>query len=267
MSHLQFPKLIFIPLILVALSGCGKTLNVAKIEDTIKSSLTKQGGTSIKSVICPENVKPEAGKTFECTGILDSGAGFAIAVQQQDDQGNIVWEVSSVKGLVNMAQLQTELNQGLKKEVGQASIDCGNANSYRPVKPGEMFECQLLKRDAATKPVEAKDAEKLPAEDKSESKPEPSPSSTKPVKSNDIIQVTIQPSGDISWQRIIKVADAKVADSKLPAPKASDAATPETPKPDASKPETPNPDQAPNPPAAKSPEDFLKQPGAADDFN
>ncbi|MBW4525725.1 MAG: DUF4333 domain-containing protein [Phormidium tanganyikae FI6-MK23] len=252
MRYLNCSKFI-LPCILVALAGCDKTLDTAKIGDTIKSDITKQGGTSIKSVICPDNIKPEAGKEFECTGILDSGAGFVISVRQQDLQGNIFWEASSVKGLLNMSQLQTEFEQGLKKEIGQASIDCGKAEAYRSVKPGETFECQLLKRNVA-KPA-----------DKPKAKSQTAGDSTKPAQPNDTIQVTIQPSGDINWQRIIKVADAKLL---TPTPtvaatqKPMEFTTPETPKPEAS-----DSGQASTPPAAKSPEDFLNQPGAADDFN
>jgi len=238
-----------LPLVFISLVGCGKTLDTANIEATIKDGITKQGGTSIKSVICPDNIKPEAGKEFECVGVLDSGAGFPISVKQQDTQGNIFWEATSVKGLLNMAQLQTEFEQGLQKEIGQASIDCGKSVVYRPVKPGETFECQLIRRDS-----------------KSANKPEASQKPTDSTKPNDTIQVTIQPSGDINWQRIIKVADTKtptqttttattVTDTK----KLTEAETPKT--------EAPESNRSPAPPAAKSPEDFLNQPGAADDFD
>jgi len=246
MRYSQCSKFILL-FIFAALVGCGKTLDTAKIEDTIKSGITKQGGTSIKSVICPANVKPAAGANFECTGILDSGAGFSIAVKQQDDQGNIFWEAPSVKGLLNMAQLQTELEQGLNKEIGRASINCGSANAYRSVKPGEMFECQLLKRDDAAKPA--------PFESLTSSTPQA-------AKPNDVIQVTIQPSGDINWQRIIKVADSKLPTltQEITEPTTPETTKSETPEPELSRTEK-------TPPAAKSPEDFLNQPGAADDFN
>lgn len=245
MSYLTCSKLI-LPSVLIALVGCGKTLDTAKIEDTIQSGITQQGGKAIKSVICPDNIKPEAGKEFECTGVLDSGAGFAIVVKQQDAEGNIFWEASSVKGLLNMTQLQTQFEQGLKKEIGQASIDCGKATAYRSVKPGETFECQLLQRRTPTTP-----------EDKSQT----AANSTKSAQANDTIQVTIQPSGDINWQRITKLADAKLPTPTTSPQKPTESIPPETPKP-----ESADSEKAPTPPAAKSPEDFLNQPGAADNF-
>lgn len=250
MCHLNLFKFTSL-LVLFSLIGCGKTLDTANIESTIKDGIAKQGGTSLKSVICPNNIAPEAGKSFECVGVLDSGAGFPISVKQQDNQGNIFWEAASVKGLINMAQLQTEFEQGLKKEIGQASIDCGKAMVYRSVKPGETFECQLIKRDAKSA-------------DKPESAEKPADSSKPATKRNDTIQVTIQPSGDINWQRIVQVPD-----TKLPTSTTTAAAPPETPKPEGSetaKPEATDPSKSPAPPTAKSPEDFLNQPGAADDF-
>ncbi|BAU11229.1 putative lipoprotein [Leptolyngbya sp. NIES-3755] len=253
MRHLNQSPFI-LPLVLISLVGCGKTLDTANIEATIKDGITKQGGSSIKSVICPDNIKPEAGKEFECVGVLDSGAGFPISVKQQDAQGNIFWEATSVKGLLNMAQLQTEFEQGLTKEIGQASIDCGKSTIYRSVKPGETFECQLIKRDS--KSANEPEASEKPASTDS-AKPAPKP--------NDTIQVTIQPSGDINWQRIINVTDVKT-----PTPTTTAATTvTDTKKPtgaEAPKSEAPDSNPSPAPPAAKSPEDFLNQPGAANDF-
>ncbi|GAP97297.1 DUF4333 domain-containing protein [Leptolyngbya sp. NIES-2104] len=249
MCHLNLFKLIPL-LVLFSLIGCGKTLDTASIESTIKDGIAKQGGTSLKSIICPNNITPEAGRNFECVGVLDSGAGFPISVKQQDNQGNIFWEAASVKGLINMAQLQTEFEQGLKKEIGQASIDCGKATVYRSVKPGETFECQLIKRDAKSTDKSAPESAEKPADS---SKP-----ATKP---SDTIQVTIQPSGDINWQRIIQVAD-----TKLPTPTTTAAETPKPTESETAKPEATDPSKSPAPPAAKSPEDFLNQPGAANDF-
>lgn len=247
MNHFRIFKLLPFAFLVVFLSSCQKALDEAKIEDTIKSSITKQGGTSLKSVICPNNIKPKEATSFECTGVLEGNIGFPISVKQQDNQGNVVWDLASVKGLLNMVQLQTEFEQGLKKEIGRVSIDCGGAILYRPVKPGESFECKLLKRDQ-------------PGEKSVKQSDKDTPRET--------LQVTIQPSGDINWQRIIRVSDPNAATiATNPTPKLS---TPETTQPESKPSETPKfetSERSPTPPAAKSPEDFLNQPGAADDFN
>jgi hypothetical protein len=244
----------------IALTSCGKTLDYAKIEAQIKEGITKEGGSSLQSVICPMDIKPEAGRTFECIGVLDSKAGFAIAVKQQDDQGTVVWDVQSVKGLLNMAKLQDEFAQGLKKEVGEARVDC-SSSVYRAAKPGETFECKLLKREEkSTVKVIGKVSDQKP----DPSKPAKLPTDKNKPKEDDRIQVTIQPSGDINWQRIIPVPASQLAavDPKEGAKKDG--------KPKDAKGEAPAKGDAPakgNAPAAKSADDFLNQPGAMDDFN
>jgi Domain of unknown function (DUF4333) len=247
----------------IALTSCGKTLDHVKIETQIKEAITKEGGSSLKSVICPMDIKPEAGRVFECIGVLDSKAGFAIAVKQQDDQGNVVWDVQSVKGLLNMAKLQDEFAQGLKKEIGEARVDC-SSSIYRAAKPGETFECKLLKReDKSPVKVIGKVSDQKSEQKSDATKPtKPSTDQSKP-KEEDFIQVTIQPSGDINWQRIIKVpatqlaaADPKEIAKKDPKSKDSKASKENEPA-----------QKGDAPAAAKSAEDFLNQPGASDNFD
>ncbi|MCY7273180.1 MAG: DUF4333 domain-containing protein, partial [Phormidesmis sp. CAN_BIN44] len=182
----RFPVLLLV--CTLTLTSCEKPLDTAKIQDSIRDSVIKQGGTSLKSVICPTDIKPMAGQTFECTGVLDSGSGVAIAVTQQDAQGTVQWEVPSVKGLLNMSSLQTTFQAGLQKKGGQVSVDCGS-NSYKPAKPGEVFDCKVLRR--ASQP---------------DAKASQSTSSSQP----DSIQVKVDLSGNVSWQPIIQVAQSPV---------------------------------------------------------
>lgn len=240
----------------IALVSCGKTLDATKVETSIRDSIVLQGGTSLKSVICPTNVKPAEGQVFECVGVLDSESGFAIPVRQQDNQGNVQWAVPSVKGLLNMPEIQTAVQNGLQKEVGAVAVDCGSG-LYKPAKPGEIFECKLLKR---TSPSESKkttadtaSSQKLVSAADGKAASVAIKGSSAPNQS-DTVQVTIEPSGDVNWQRIIRVQVAQAATPSEPAASAN-------PKPDAKPPAN-----SPAPPAGKSAEDFLNQPGAADDF-
>ncbi len=246
MLALRLDRFSVLLLFCMMLTSCGKTLDTAKIEDSIRDSVIKQGGTSLKSVICPTDVKPMAGQTFECTGVLDSGTGVAIAVIQQDAQGNVQWEVPSVKGLLNMSKLQTTFQEGLQKKEGQVSVDCGS-NSFRPAKPGEVFDCKVLKR--TNKPDAKAIQPGLPSQP-------------------DIIQVKVDLSGDVSWQPIIQVAQSPVGASspKTASDKiGSNPAVSVQPQPETAS--SPPPDaQSPAPRAGKSAEEFLNQPGAADNF-
>ncbi|NDJ16510.1 DUF4333 domain-containing protein [Myxacorys almedinensis] len=258
----------------VTVAGCGRTLDAANLEATIEEGIAKQGGSSLKSVICPTNVTPAEGHRFECIGVLESGSGFAIPVTQQDDRGSVLWDLPSVRGLLNLAKLQAEIERGLQKEVSQASVNCGS-NPYRAVKPGETFECQIIKRDAtsaSSSKVKNRDSQKgdlRNADLKLESaeKTTSSPSSSTVAKPSEKIQITVQSSGDVDWQRIITLPSSTQVATGLASPTPPDAT--------ATKPGAvalPEADQSAPPPAIAptsqpSGEDFLNQPGAADDFD
>ena len=234
----------------LALTACTKPLDSTKIETSIRDSVVNQGGTSLKSVICPTDIKPVTGQTFECVGVLDTGGGVAIAVTQQDAQGTVQWDVPSVKGLLNLAALQSTFREGLQKSGEPISVDCGS-NSYKPAKPGEIFDCKVLKRP--TKP---------------DAKANQSASSTAKPNQPDLIQVKVDLSGDISWQPIVEIAQAspvatnpKTADKTGSDPAASVSSQPEKP---ASA--SPEPELSAPPTSKKSAEEFLNQPGAANDF-
>ncbi|MCY7276016.1 MAG: DUF4333 domain-containing protein [Phormidesmis sp. CAN_BIN44] len=244
----RFPVLLLV--CALTLTSCEKPLDTAKIQDSIRDSVIKQGGTSLKSVICPTDIKPMAGQTFECTGVLDSGSGVAIAVTQQDAQGNIQWEVPSVKGLLNLSKLQATFQEGLQKAGGQVTVDCGG-NSYKPAKPGEVFDCKVLKPNNKPAPKAI----------------QPTASTPKPNQP-DSIQVKVDLSGDVSWQPIVQVAQAPTVSNS---PKTTSDKTGSNQAASAqSQPEkasSPAPDsRSSTPPAGKSAEDFLNQPGATDDF-
>ena len=248
MSAMRFDRLpVTLLFCTLALASCGKTLDTAKIEDTIRGSVVDQGGTSLKSVICPSDIKPMPGQSFECVGVLESGAGVAIAVTQQDDQGNVQWDVPSVKGLLNMSKLQAVFQEGLQKAGGQVRVDCGS-NPYRPAKPGEIFDCKVLKQD-----------NRLPGTTQ--------PAPTAKLNQPDTIQVKVDLSGDVSWQPIVPVQVAQSSTLANNLKTASGQPAPVQPE-KAASPASPAPDsRSAAPPAEKSAEDFLNQPGAADDFN
>lgn len=223
----------------VILTACSRGLDTAKIAEAIQDEVIKQGGVSLKQVVCPDRVKLESGQTFECVGILASEGNFAIPVTQQDAQGSVRWSVPSVKGLINLVDLQTSIQQALEKEVGQATIDCGRS-TYRAVKPGDRFECKVLKRGgqatATATPLTPKPGNQpgTPASGK------PSTKGISPQKSDqpETIMVMVDPGGNVNWQRVFPGADPKATPTpagQSTTPKAStsdsSAATPVPPKP------------------------------------
>jgi|ERR1044071_4687201 hypothetical protein len=75
MSLLRGPGAL-LGLVVVALLaiGCGETvLDSAKMEDTLKASLSNSLGEKVVSVDCPSDVEVEKGTTFECHVKLEKG--------------------------------------------------------------------------------------------------------------------------------------------------------------------------------------------------
>lgn len=78
----------------IAAAACTKTLDTDGLEGELKGQIEQQIPGEIASVDCPADVAVEAGATFECTAVDESGAEFTISVTQRDDQGKVDWEVT-----------------------------------------------------------------------------------------------------------------------------------------------------------------------------
>ena len=79
---------------LVAFAGCGdKKLNTGKLEGKIKDGIQKQAGVKIRTVECPGDVKVKKGDTFNCKATTRSGQTASVKVTQQDDEGNVNYQV------------------------------------------------------------------------------------------------------------------------------------------------------------------------------
>jgi hypothetical protein len=88
---------LLLPLLAVGaltVAGCGdKKLDTGKLEGKIKTGIEKQAGVKIKSVKCPGNVKVKKGNTFTCKATTNSGQSASVKVTQQDDKGNVNYQV------------------------------------------------------------------------------------------------------------------------------------------------------------------------------
>lgn len=129
---------------LAFLSSCSAYLNMSPIENRIQDDIERQGRRlSLKSVVCPNRVVKQAEAYFRCVGELPDGAQFTINVIQQDDQGNVAWDVPSSKALINLASLEEKIRSGTQAAVGKRlAIDCGPA--YRISRRGDSFECDVV---------------------------------------------------------------------------------------------------------------------------
>lgn len=184
----------------IAIGGCGG-IDQNKVADQIKQDITVNGGTSVKTVTCPGNIRPEAGKSFDCVGEMDNGYTFTIAVQQQDDKGNLTWDVPHAKGLINVPKLESNIQETLTTEIGtKPAIVCGG--TYKAVTPGQGFDCQLTYTTMKPAPKPAKPARGTTAKPAQAAKPTP-------VTRTEKVTVTTDSNGNVSWQRILPKLAAK----------------------------------------------------------
>lgn len=246
---------------LLALTGCEKTLEQEKIAQAIQDDIIKQGGISLKSVTCPKGIKPEAEKTFDCIGETDQNYTFTIPVKQKDEQGNVSWDVPNAKGLLNVAKFETSIQESVSSELGtRPIIRCGDG--YRPIKSGQIFECRVLVKDQpkdGKKDGDSKEAAKPAIASSPKTSKDPKEKPSKAPKPDKVV-VSVDADGNVSWQLVMQGSVSQL----LPKP-AQPAAATSTPA-QTIAPTSATRAIAPPPPAQKSADDFLNQPGAADNF-
>ena len=68
-------------------------LNIPALEAEITRGIEDQTGIQVQSVDCPDTVPIEEGNTFTCTVTADDGTTGEVEVVQEDDEGNVTWEL------------------------------------------------------------------------------------------------------------------------------------------------------------------------------
>jgi hypothetical protein len=129
----------------LTLTACGSGPHARQVEQLIQTDIERQGRRlSLKEVRCPRDLPRQPGATFRCVGELDPEGSFTINVTQGDDRGQLTWDVPNSSTLINLAKVETSIQQGLGKALGKAAvIDCGSA-TYRLNQPGDRFQCQIV---------------------------------------------------------------------------------------------------------------------------
>ncbi len=185
---------------LMTLVGCGRSLDPKVTEKTLKEELVKQGVGTLKQVSCPSDLK--AGQKFDCLGIFESGIGFKIPVEQKGENDKLLWEIPSIKGMLNMNQVMNAIQSELK--LGEGAIDCGTNATYRMATLGSTFECSLaLSSSIADGKAGAKDEPDTKMATSKDSKLPTPKEPNKPAKEPDKIEIAIASSGDVTWQRLV----------------------------------------------------------------
>ena len=75
--------------------GGGGQLDTEKVEPEIATGIEAQTDVELDSVECPDDVDMEQGNDFECTATATNGDTAPVSVTQDDDEGNISWELDT----------------------------------------------------------------------------------------------------------------------------------------------------------------------------
>ena len=89
-------RYLFVIAAILPLSACGgdETLDVGKVEDEVAPEIERQTGTRDVAIDCPdEDIELEEGAAFECDVSAEGGIEAKVKVTQEDDEGNVRWQV------------------------------------------------------------------------------------------------------------------------------------------------------------------------------
>lgn len=119
-------------------ASCGsKKLDMKKAQEFVSTKLAEDVGEKPTNVTCPESVKIEKGKTFECTA--DFGAAKATVVMSQEDDEGFV-KVTSVTGILIGKKAEAAIAERLGKQFNaHFTVDCGAP--VRAATAGDSFTC------------------------------------------------------------------------------------------------------------------------------
>ena len=106
----------------LALAGCSSSIDVADLETKVQDGLAEQvGGTW--TVECPDSMEVQAGLTTNCAATSDTGETIQVDITQDDDQGNVTWEVPST-GL-DVDKLESTIAADISAQVGgEWTVEC-----------------------------------------------------------------------------------------------------------------------------------------------
>jgi len=82
----------------VLVAGCasgappGWELDTNKLQETLATKILEQTGIAVR-VDCPDSVPLLQGDIFQCTATANDGSTSPVDVVQNDDEGNVSWEL------------------------------------------------------------------------------------------------------------------------------------------------------------------------------
>lgn len=88
------------------------TLNIAKAERSLKSTVATQTGAHVRSVKCPAGKEQRKGNDFTCTVTGTDGSTGKINVIQRDDEGHL----SITAPLLHVRDAERKIKRGIDKQ-------------------------------------------------------------------------------------------------------------------------------------------------------
>lgn len=123
-----------------ALTACSidfsKSLNVGDVERQVESDLVDRRDVDVE-VKCPEEVEAEAGGEFTCTATDTEGNELEVEVVQEDDEGNVDWDVA----MLNMPLIEDDLSERVSRSV-KVPVEITCPRILVSPEAGSSFECE-----------------------------------------------------------------------------------------------------------------------------
>lgn len=88
--------LLLLACILLMLTACTRYLNMDEVESELEKGVAQRTDGVNVEVECPDDIEAKQGENFECTATADDGTRAMIEVFQEDDDGNVRWEISEL---------------------------------------------------------------------------------------------------------------------------------------------------------------------------
>lgn len=129
--------------------GTDKTVDTTSIEARIATDVKASRGVEVK-VRCPGEVKAEKGGKFTCQATDGEGNSLPVLATQNNDSGDISWELQAF----NIPKVEQELTESISQELGTTvEVDCPAAlvDSHR----GEQIECAVTDQEGGAATVVA----------------------------------------------------------------------------------------------------------------
>ena len=119
-----------------AIAGCAKEIDNKDAEAFLTDSISKQTGSTIKAVSCPDGISLKRGDTFDCSVTAADGTSGTVTVTQTNGDGG----VSISTPFLPIARLANQIAARLSEQVDEkVTLECPDLVK---VEKGGRFDCR-----------------------------------------------------------------------------------------------------------------------------